>query len=366
MSTSSVSASTYTDTVYLLSDLCPDFPLPMPADALVRVRGYTELSVSIEQFTNHNFFHGMSPASDAPGAVRQAIRKEYWRITDRNADRCPAKLSAEALAARIRDRRPMTATELLADPGFHTLALMAARANKTYTQELLQYERKAVVQEAVAVLAVEVAEERRLAAREEARRRKAYDRQRELEKPARSGVRAAYDSCDYRTAKQGHAVRVVVLPPGTEVAPGATSHMSKGEQYSSRCTFRKQESVHTMTVRRDWMDTVSARSLDTYRDEVVLDAEPAGYLEDGSEVLDLIAVRQERGTGIGTHKVMVVEVDGEYRDLAKGEKVLSRKDLAGSVGLKANTEMAIILDALCDAGRREHGGAVVDAAISVV
>lgn len=142
---------------------------------------------------------------------------------------------------------------------------------------------------------------------------------REQHKGTYNAVLEAYKRCEYRKCSQGHEVRVTVLPSvvGQEYAdpygnvakmdtkgkPTVRSSVIKGDQYSRRCTYRKQESVHEIEVCDDWMETVYNRGLATAGCELVLSAEYVGtHKRDGGKVVRIVTVRQGRGTSLELRK----------------------------------------------------------------
>lgn len=276
----------------------------------------------------------------SPVAVAAKLRQI---LSPRTTQLTPA-IDAEALGRKIRDRWPLTAAQLLYEPEFAKLARQAAEADRAYTQDLLAWEKKAVVIEAVAIVRQQVEAER--AAERQRQAELAAQRQAKLERerPTRDAVLAAYESCDYRTARQGHETRVVILPGATDSLlgkdhPGVSSDTSKGDRYSSRCTWKKTESTHTIRVRADWLERVAGRGLETFDGRLVVDAVEVGHTADLSRiVLRLQTVRQGRGTALECEAVEVVYDGFDCERLAKTEAVVAYED------------ERIAHDALIDAG----------------
>lgn len=213
---------------------------------------------------------------------------------------------AAEVAARFFRRMPMTAADLLADPAFRAEARRVAEKGKTFSSELLEWERKPVVVEAVAVVAAEVAAERAEQARKDAAAEAVRLAKLEAERPTRVSVTNAYESCDYRACVQGHTMTVVI---GDRVGVSADTH--KGDRYSSRCTFRRTTSHHTLYVRADYLTRVrDALGTTTHDGGVILDAEPVGCLPDLRIVYRLRVVRQAAGTGLKVEDVEVIRGTG--------------------------------------------------------
>lgn len=252
--------------------------------------------------------------------LRAALRSSPMFASCRKEDPAP-KLIAESLDRQIRRRLPLSASECLADPDFARLARKAAEAGRTYVSEMLAWERKSVVQEAVAIVRKDVDAERAV---ERARLAKiATERAVRLaaEKPTRDAVLEAYWSCDFRTCRQGYEASVVIGEcPG--VRPGVRCDTVKAGRYSSSCTYSKQVSIHAVTVASDWLEAVEAKGLATIDGKLCLDAQPSGHTPDGQVVLTLTLIRQGRGTRLETETLQMVEDGaGHRRPLATREQV---------------------------------------------
>lgn len=231
---------------------------------------------------------------------------------------CPPLKSAKASAEVFRRALPLTAADLLADPEFRAAARRAAKAGKGFTAECLRWEKKPVVIEAVAVVRAEVDAERAEVLRVRAAEQAEADAKWAREAPVRNRVERVYEECGYRTCTQGHLTTVVI---GTRV--GAESTTRAGTRYSSRCTFRKVESLHTLYVRTDYLDRVGFGG-ETADGCLVLDAELCGLApRTTTPVYRLTVVRQDRGTGLRTELVERVRAaDGTWAPLPRRAAVV--------------------------------------------
>ena len=214
-----------------------------------------------------------------------------------------AAVSAEVFRRAIR----LTPAELLRDASFRALARTAAEAGKTYSSDLLEWEKKDVVVAAVAIVAAEVAAERAEAARLAEIARAQAAAKLAAEAPVRDAVTAAYTRCGYRTCTQGHGTRVEI---GTTASAAAGT--VQGDRYSSRCTYRRTLSRHTITVRADYLDRVVAVGGGTYDGCLVLDAEVVGVTGYATPVHEIRIVRQGAGTGLRTERERVTVRAGRW------------------------------------------------------
>lgn len=246
-------------------------------------------------------------AEPTAAEVRELLRAEYrGSIADAARAREPGRrpvTPAEPVALRFKARLRLTPAELLADPAFRAIARKAAEKGKQFAAELLEWERKDIVREAVARVRAEVDRERAAAKRASDAAARVAAEKADRERPTREAVHAAYVKCGYRQCTQGHDTRVVIGdrgPLGERV--GCAAHKTRGEQYSSRCTYRKQASEHRLYVRADWLDAVGAKcaTLDVSASErrLVLHACPYGLSERGEVVYLLTTAKQSRGTEI--------------------------------------------------------------------
>jgi hypothetical protein len=252
--------------------------------------------------------------------------------------RHPAFKSAAVSADVFRKAIRLTAAELLADKEFRALARKAAEKGKRFTADLLEWEKKDVVTEAVAVVRAEVEAERAEAARVAAEAEAARQVKVANESPVRDAVDAAYESCEYRTCTQVHRTRIVVgsslygrpvQVPGSFADgrewTGALSDTEKGERYSSRCTYRRVESVHSLYVRADWLTRVQSVGTGCVGEMLVLDAEACGFFPDLTPAYELRVVRQTAGTGLTVDTVTATATGGRWVLCSKKiEKGLTR------------------------------------------
>lgn len=286
--------ATANDAIYLVRDLIDPLVYDFPQDAYVETQGQYAYLVGVGAYRNRLYTADLTPV-----AIATALKGHLWK-------RKPAlptpTISAEKLGRKIRDRWPLTAAQLLMEPEFARLARAAAEKDKKFTTELLEWEKKDVVIEAVARVRLVVEAERKARAEEEARRQAEYQAQRNREQPTRSSVTEAYRSCKYRTCTQGHTMTVSIGQ-----TTGVTSDVTNEGRYSSACTYQKKSSVHTIRVREDWLQRVAERGLETFDGQLVLDAVELGHTDDRSGiVLRLKVVRQGRGTSLETGSVEVV------------------------------------------------------------
>lgn len=247
-----------------------------------------------------------------------------------------AAASAEVFLKSIR----LSPADLLADAAFIALARKAALKDKAFTTDLLAWEKKDVVSAAVAVVRAQVDAERREAARVAAIAEAARLAKLAEEAPVRNTVVSEYRECGYRTCTQGHSVSVAI---GEKVGVSADTH--NGDLYSSRCTYRKLKSTHTIYVRPDWLARVRNTGGAIFGDRshpwsLVLDAEAVGCLTDLTPVYEIRVVKQTAGTGLAVETLTAtVNESGEWVELPK-------RVAAKAVRLPA----AIIADYLEDRG----------------
>lgn len=254
-----------------------------------------------------------------------------------------AERSAAVFFARVR----LTADDLLADPEFRRLAREAAERGKSFSRDLLAWEKKDRVAEAVARVRAVVDAERAAAAEVAARQAAERAAREAAERPTREAVLAAYAECGYRVCTQGHATFVEI---GERV--GVSADVFKGDAYSSRCTFRRQDSRHTLRVRTGWLEAVAARGLETFGGRLVLDAEAVGYdAATGDEVLSLRVAAQGRGTGLETETVRVVRRGDEWQAAPKSLRVADLAErLAAEAGMAADAPAFAVADRLAEIG----------------
>lgn len=206
---------------------------------------------------------------------------------------CPPLKSAAQSADVFKKAIRLTVEQLLADPAFVHEAQSAAWDKKTYTARLLAWEDRETVAKAVAVIRRQMDVAEAAAEREAAEAAEAIRLRTLAEQPTRNDLSTAYDSCGYRQCKQGHWVNFLIREKGQV---DATTAAVRGERYSSRCTFAKQESVHTITVKPDWLTRCHAIGLATINGQLVLDAQYLGITDDGEPLLAIQYVAQGRGT----------------------------------------------------------------------
>lgn len=253
------------------------------------------------------------------------------------------RISAQEVGERFRRRVRLTAGELLADPIFARLARKVAESGKSFSQELLAWEKKDVVREAVAIVRRKVEVERELALKEAEAKAQTAREKALREKPTRDAVLDAYRDCRFRQCKQGHSLRVEILY-GEGDRGGVVAGVEKGEAYSSSCTWRKQESTHLIKVRHDWLSQVAERGLETLEGMLTVDARITGYFPTGEVMLTLRCVRQGRGTDLTIETVRLVEdQQGSHREP-------TRKEEASVI---AYTDARVLRDAMLDAGHSQ-------------
>lgn len=204
------------------------------------------------------------------------------------------------------------ANELVADYRFFDIAWQAVQNGRTYTNRLLQFGERWMVIEAVAIIRREYQLYQKELAGQARRAAIAARRQEERERPARQAIEEAYNRCDYRRAKQGHRLEIIMSlesspqfvmnRSGTVNVAAAESRNERIGKYSSRCRFYKTGSVHTLYVHQNYLKRVEP--LGTYsviakgRERLILDAEKVGYAVDGRPVYSIIYVRHFHGTEI--------------------------------------------------------------------
>ncbi len=345
--------------VYLLSDILPGHAARSVHSAYhgqvgephVEVRqdwhdrGLWAATLSWTSYTRRDYDHEPTlaevrdlarPHAEAP----ESTARRYCGNYTGRVGTCEGEtfLDSALLARKVRDRWPLTSAQLLLEPDFARQARRVAEAGQTFSSDLLEWEKKAVVQEAVAqVRAMVDAERADRTARAAALAQTALEKRRR-ELPTVEAVTDAYERCHYRTCKQGHVTVVRIAEPG-QVA-SVRSDTSRGERYSSRCTWRKTESTHILTVPADWLESVEARGLERWQGCLVLSATPVGHTADNAHVvLRLLLVRQGRGTELTTQRVDVV-----YLDTRTAEPV--EKDTS----VRIYSDERVAHDALIDAG----------------
>lgn len=305
--------------IYLVSDLFGIDGIPHyhygtyePITEFAVVRGF-DGRFGIAQWTASGWdrpCHVTATFAAEPTAaeVRELLRREYrGYIGDAVRGREPKWepiTPAEPVALRFKARIRLTPAELLADPVFARGARKAAEAGKQFTAELLEWEKKDVVRAAVAVLAVEVETERAEAARVLAETQAAARAKAEAEAPVREAVSEGYEECGYRECAQGHSYEVVVGDPKKLV--GCHCEIRTGDRYSSRVTFRRRYSHHTIWVRKDYLTRVFALGGARCGGMLVLDAECVGATSDGTPVFELRCAKQAAGTGIEERRLLAI------------------------------------------------------------
>lgn len=257
---------------------------------------------------------------------RDAVRRQWESI-------CAAS------AADARGRRGVA--QLLAEPTARKLAYDAVRLGKSWTQDLDYYAVRSVQRAAIDLLrARHVRRADRATADAAARapeaqpgtigrilrlhrdRVAARERQRIATRDARikSALGDAYRHCDFRRAGAGdHTLRLSV---GAWVS--VHSDTTRGDRYSSRCTWRKTDSLHSITVRADWCCKVKRNGLSMLDDPqgnsvLVIDAERIA-----TGVWRVTYVRQGRGFSLETETGFAVRHGGGIR-LGKTETAARKR-----------------------------------------
>lgn len=113
---------------------------------------------------------------------------------------------------------------------------------------------------------------------------------------------SSYDSAKYRTCTQGHVTRVCVG------APGVKSDVVRGDRYSSSCAFRKNESVHTLTIPALWCVRVQARGLAVVDGMFTLDAQRVPGT--GAELYRAVWIEQGAGTSLKLARGYIARLEG--------------------------------------------------------
>lgn len=262
-----------------------------------KVRAWGEVNNWCVDCAVHTIFDHEPTAAEVRTALYAAYKHE---LTHREPEWQPIT-PAEPVAMRFKTRIRLTPAELLADPVFVRLARKAAEAGKQFTSELLEWERKDTVREAVAVLAAQVEADRAHAAQVVAAERARLDAIRAEQAPVRTAVSEGYEACGYRECTQGHSYEVVIGPK-----TGCAAEIRTGSRYSSRVTFRRRFSHHTLFVRPEYLTRVFQIGGARCGGMLVLDAKCAGACDDGTPVFELKCVKQSAGTNIESTTVTAV------------------------------------------------------------
>ncbi len=206
--------------------------------------------------------------------------------------------------------QPYTPEELAAIPAFFNAAWNCIADGKTYTRDMIEDYLGVTIATARAAVGLvrpryaeylrEQEAEAKLRAKEQAKLRAKADRIAERERPTKEAVQAAWEAADFRTCRQGHETIVRIGD-----TPSIECGTERGERYSSRCTFRKTESWHRFTVRRDWLARVQAHGLDKFIDALVVDAELLGTTDDGKAVYRVLLAEQAAGTGLKEYRGLI-------------------------------------------------------------
>ena len=146
---------------------------------------------------------------------------------------------------------------------------------------------------------------------EEARKASLAKRRAPYVQRVAQAVRSHFDSLSFRVGS-GDYSRSVVVDFGrgeTAIEPHATSSTSRGDRYSSRCTYRKLDVTHTIHVRSSWIRDVQDIGLALVDGLLTLDARPipARRLPVGvAAAWTAIWVRQGVGTSLVTERGVMV------------------------------------------------------------
>jgi len=200
--------------------------------------------------------------------------------------------------------------EMVADYRFFDIAWQAVQNGRTYTNRLLQFGERWMVIEAVAIIRREYQQYQKELADQARRAASAARRQEERERPARQAIEEAYNRCDYRRAKQGHRLEIIMSLDTSPEFTGsfnvatARSRNERIGKYSSRCRFYKICSVHTLYVHQNYLKRVeplgTCSVMALGRERLILDAEKVGHAVDGRPVYSIRYVRHGYGTDISS------------------------------------------------------------------
>lgn len=338
------------ETIYMASDLTDLTEYDIPHMVRIRPCGYyphgERLRMAILSAHGSTIREHDVP-DDSPSTARRAVealRKERPWVA-------PSFLDARALAAAVQARRPLSLDELLADPAFRAAALDCARADKKFTRDLLEWATRPLVSRAVATFAPQVQAEREQFAREEIARlereeaaRIAREEQLAREAPTREAVLAAYHHCAFRTCTQGHQVEVRI-----GFAPSVRCDTVLGDRYSSRCTFRKRESLHTLYVRASYLTDVAALPEGaSIPDGVLILGVDRAHTPLADPIHAVRIARQGRGTTLETEYLYLRSDGSRYRGPVAD--LNERQVLVRRLGLDDDVLNGILQDAAIDAG----------------
>ncbi len=121
-----------------------------------------------------------------------------------------------------------------------------------------------------------------------------------------AAIRPHYDACRYDQATAGEHTFKVWLG---EIA-ATWSESSKGDTYSRRCTWRRTDSAHRLTVPARWRERVERRGLATLGSRLVLDAR---RVRGQDAVYEMVWVEQGRGFSLDVERGRVL-VAHEYAE----------------------------------------------------
>lgn len=245
--------------------------------------------------------------------LRYTLRRQAGR-EPRPLPSFAQQLAGEQKAAIINHlRATRTLSDCLRDPAIRALLTEAARDGKAWTSALDAYTTRTIQREGIAFMSsrltrradravssavpatgrISTLAATRNAARDAAAAARLRSRLDSLIRPLVRGL--------YRTATAGdHTLSIRVGDPI------ATGESSKGDRYSKRCTWRRTDSHHTITVPSRWKSRVYDRGLSVIGGHFVLDAEK---VRGRAGQYDVVLVTQEAGFAIGTRRCRVLIVD---------------------------------------------------------
>lgn len=203
---------------------------------------------------------------------------------------------------------------LLRDPKLRQAIFKAAQRGKKYTRQLLTVAPRPVVVAAVTLAAERLGRRAAAIVAEKSLSERLHEyrveKRRRLQVKHSKDVEAFQETIDgvFRTATAGiHRQYVTIEPTSEKVEAEGDSY--RGSSYSSRCTWRRTDSVHRFRIPPRWRSTVHARGLAILDGMVTLSAEIESE-NDGITTYAAVWVRQGRGFSLETSRGWIACCDG--------------------------------------------------------
>lgn len=314
-------------------------------------------------YTRLAYSRGLRPLAAVIASLRVRLAPKPTSLPDLGrvlAAQQRAAIEASIASASYDAAGRRTVDDLLRLPEGRKACRACAKAGKAYSTEAEYFGRRPVVRAAVARLAARAARQADRLVAESARSQPAGRmvarlvelRAARAEQLRKNIERAVLTSaCGlYRIAKAGDHTACVTLGD----RPSASGDSSKGERYSSRCTFRKTNSHHSYVVRETWEQDVYDRDLEVVDGMLTLDAEPIqGH---GPELYRATWVEQGRGMSLVTVRGYIARDPATSKTYHAPSARAALDGLARKLGQRAPRRRPTLnLDRAC----RRWGGVVV-------